>query len=138
MPYKDIEVKKAYQKEYHAKWYQKNKEKRNIQIKEYEKTKPLEWRKSIGQKFHLKTRYGISKEEYLKKLEHQNYKCAICNKDCSENIRNGKVIALSVDHHHITKKVRDLLCHKCNSALGLFQDNSDIIIKASQYLIKHQ
>ena len=53
MPYKNLEERKQYQKEYHAEWYKKNKEKRDIQVKEYEKTKPEEWRKSIGRKFHL-------------------------------------------------------------------------------------
>lgn len=137
MPFKDKDIAKQYRKEYHAKWYQKNKEKRNAQIVEYEKTKPIEWRKSIGQKHHLKTRYGLTKEEYQSKLEKQNYCCAICGKDVTENIKGKTHVALTVDHNHNTGQIRDLLCHTCNTGLGYFKDDSNLLIRASKYLNKH-
>ena len=137
MPFKDKDIAKQYRKEYHAKWYQKNKEKRNAQIAEYEKTKPIEWRKSIGQKHHLKTRYGLTKEEYQSKLEKQNYCCAICGKDVTENIKGKTHVALTVDHNHNTGQIRDLLCHTGNTGLGYFKDDSNLLIRASKYLNKH-
>ena len=45
---------------------------------------------------------------------------------------------LSIDHCHNTKKIRGLLCHYCNMALGLFKDNTDIMQKAIEYLKTHQ
>lgn len=138
MPYKDLDAKKEYQKKYHKEWYRKNKEKRDAQVKEYEKTKPEEWRKSIGRKFHLNKRYNITPEEYQIKLKQQDYKCAICNKDVTKNIRKNVVTALSVDHDHETNKVRDLLCFSCNSGLGQFKDNLDLLFKAYKYLKKHK
>ena len=138
MPYKNLEEQKQYQKKYHAEWYRKNKEKRIAQINKYSKTKPEEWRKSIGRKFHLYKRYNISLEEYQIKLKQQNYKCAICNKDVTKNIRKNVVTALSVDHNHETNKVRDLLCFSCNSGLGQFKDNLDLLFKAYEYLKKHK
>lgn len=48
--------------------------------------------------------------------------------------KSGKIRALAVDHCHKTKKVRKLLCHKCNSALGNFEDNVMFLEEAIKYL----
>jgi lambda family phage minor tail protein L len=53
------------------------------------------------------------------------------------NVRNGNPVALSVDHCHKTNTLRDLLCHQCNSGLGQFKDNIEILQKAIDYLHKH-
>jgi hypothetical protein len=137
MPFKNDAARKAYMKEYHAKWYKENKEKRTAQITEYKKSKPDEWRKAIGQKFHLRTRYNITPKQYETKLISQNYCCALCGKDVADNIRNGIPVALSVDHCHKSNNIRDLLCHQCNSGLGHFKDNIEILQKAIDYLRKH-
>jgi hypothetical protein len=63
--------------------------------------------------YNLKRRYGISLKDYNIKLKKQKGKCAIC---CSKS-RSGKG-ALHVDHNHITKQVRGLLCDWCNRKLG--------------------
>jgi hypothetical protein len=138
MPIKDKAARKAYHKEYHAKWYEANKEKRKVQIEDYKKSKPNEWRKAIGQKFHLRTRYNITPAQYEAKLVSQNYCCAICGKDVADNIRNGVPVALSVDHCHKSGSLRDLLCFSCNGGLGSFKDNINSLLKAAQYLIDHQ
>ena len=44
---------------------------------------------------------------------------------------------MAVDHNHTTGKVRELLCAKCNKAIGLFQENIDTIIRAAAYLKRH-
>ena len=137
MPYKDPEVRKAKQKEYHKEWYKKNKEKRTAQILEYQKTKPKEWRLHIGRKFHLNKRYNISPAEYEAKLISQDYCCAICGKDVVDNIRGGIPVALTVDHCHKSNNLRDLLCFNCNSGLGQFKDNTEFLQKAIDYLRKH-
>jgi hypothetical protein len=138
MPIKDKEERKAYMKEYHVKWYEKNKEKRQKQIAEYEKTKPKEWRQAIGRKSNLKLRYNITPQEYETKLASQDYCCAICGKDAFDNIRRGKIEPLCIDHCHTTGNLRDLLCFQCNSALGHFKDNIETLQKAVQYLLDHQ
>jgi hypothetical protein len=45
---------------------------------------------------------------------------------------------LFVDHNHNTGKVRELLCHGCNTGIGLMQDDVDLLQKALDYLIKHK
>lgn len=80
---------------------------------------------------HLKRKFGITVSEYQEMFDVQNGKCAICGKD-----DNGK--SLSVDHNHNTGKVRGLLCRKCNTGIGLFNDNISLIYKAVRYLEDHE
>ena len=136
MPLKDEAARKAYHKEYHAKWYKEHKEKRNAQIIEYKKTKPDGWQKAIGQKCHFKKRYNITPQEYEAMLEAQNYKCAICDKKAEDNKRGDRIESLNIDHCHKTKQIRGLLCHQCNSGLGHFKDNTEFLLKAVDYLSK--
>jgi len=138
MPLKDEAERKAYMKEYHATWYQKNKEKRKKQITKYQKTKPEGWQKAIGRKCHLKQRYNVTPQEYESMLEAQKYRCAICNKKAEDNIRGNRIESLNIDHCHKTKQIRGLLCHTCNAGLGHFKDKIDNLLKAVQYLLDHQ
>ena len=137
MPYKDDATRKAYHKKYHAKWYAEHKEKRLKQIATYTAGKPKEWIQAKGRKCHLKRRYNITPQEYETKLASQDYKCALCGKDASDNKRGGKLEPLYVDHCHTSGKLRDLLCHQCNSGLGQFKDNIEFLLKAVDYLHKH-
>lgn len=75
--------------------------------------------------------YGISLDTYNDKLKAQNNVCAICN---NPEINGNK---LSIDHNHITDKVRGLLCNNCNLMLGKAKDNAIILQLAVDYLIKH-
>lgn len=137
MPIKDPIARKAYHKKYHAKWYEENKEKRNAQIAEYEKTKPKEWRPAIGRKSNLYRRHKITPQQYETKLAHQEYKCVICGRDAFDHIVKGKQVPLYIDHCHKSGNLRDLLCFNCNSGLGQFKDNIEILQKAIDYLRKH-
>ncbi len=74
----------------------------------------------------LLTRYGMSLLEYQLRLALQNGACAICKKK-----PNGP---LCIDHCHLTGKVRGLLCHKCNSALGFYEDDPELAQAGADYL----
>jgi len=72
--------------------------------------------------------------------EAQGGLCAICKQpETGKHNRGSKEAALelAVDHCHITGDVRQLLCHKCNKALGLFQDDPNILKAATEYLERH-
>ena len=45
---------------------------------------------------------------------------------------------LCIDHNHDTEKPRGLLCHNCNTALGLLGDNTQVILGLSQYLAQRE
>lgn len=87
----------------------------------------------------LKNLYGITIDQYQDMLKEQNNLCAVCdNKESIINVKSNKVQKLSVDHDHITGKVRGLLCTACNKGLGLLKDDPDIVLKGYNYLIKHK
>jgi hypothetical protein len=110
-PYAALEKQKAYQKKY----YKTSKGKDSLRNANFKK------------------KYNITLEEYNVKLKNQNHKCYICGLDEIDNKQK-----LAVDHDHTTGKVRDLLCSKCNTGLGMFKENIDVLSKAISYLIKHK
>lgn len=71
----------------------------------------------------LKSCYGLTIEQYDALLARQKGRCAICKKTSMRN--------LYVDHCHRTKLVRFLLCHKCNSGLGFFDDDPRLLRTAA-------
>ena len=82
---------------------------------------------------YLQKTYGISLDEYNRMLEKQEHRCQICGSEGFSMHKNGTML-LVVDHDHTTGHVRGLLCHNCNRALGLLQDNIQVIQKALEYL----
>lgn len=83
---------------------------------------------------YLKRNYGIDLDIYTKMLDNQKSKCGICGSAGFLMNKNTHKVLLVVDHDHKTGKVRKLLCHNCNRALGLFQDDKTILEKAVKYL----
>ena len=59
--------------------------------------------------------------------------CAICRQPETVTFR-GNLKPLAVDHHHGTNARRSLLCAKCNQGLGMFRDNPELLIAATEYL----
>jgi hypothetical protein len=41
-----------------------------------------------------------------------------------------------LDHNHVTKEFRGWLCMSCNTGLGMFKDNPDLMKKAIEYLVR--
>ena len=80
----------------------------------------------------LQRRYGITQTDYEVMIAEQNNKCAICNTTEPGGRHNSGYFV--VDHCHTTGKVRKLLCHNCNTALGLVGDNVDTLHKMINYL----
>lgn len=93
--------------------------------------KSREWKKNFpekvllaGRKYELKKKYGLSYAEYEEMVLAQDGKCALCDESKQ----------LVVDHCHDTKKIRKLLCRMCNTGLGMFKDNPEILKKAAKYV----
>ena len=69
----------------------------------------------------------------FKILDEQFGVCAICGNPETRK-RNGRIWWFSVDHCHKTNINRGLLCTKCNTGLGNFDDDIDIMASAISYL----
>ena len=74
-------------------------------------------------------------DEYVSLAEAQGGRCAICRQPETHRDRSGSVQPLGVDHDHRTGKVRGLLCHSCNTALGYFRDDPALLTAAAEYVM---
>ena len=70
---------------------------------------------------HVKRAYGLTPEEYDSMRANV---CPICEKRAVKY----------VDHCHQTDNVRGMLCPPCNSALGAFNDDPKVFMRALDYL----
>ena len=84
----------------------------------------------------LRKTYGITEEDYNILALKQDNKCAICSEMETGTRRGIAIKRLSVDHDHISGKVRGLLCNRCNKALGGFNDSAILLSNAINYLNK--
>lgn len=75
-------------------------------------------------------KYGLSRNDVAEMLEAQESECAICARGIS--MRN-----CHVDHDHGSGAVRALLCRRCNTSIGHFNDDADLLRKAAQYIERH-
>lgn len=142
MPHKDPEVRKTYLKD----WRKKNKE----YVSKFDKAR---WRNnparrkaqrdsfvSLSQMSYARQRnYGVNQEQYDSMVAEQSNLCALCGRlERRISYQTKKVMSLSVDHDHETRKVRELLCGDCNRGIGMFDESIELLEKAIQYLQKHK
>ena len=74
-------------------------------------------------KYRVKQKYGITIEEYNRCMA-SSTSCAIC----------GSTHKLCYDHDHTTMKFRGVLCHNCNTSLGVFGDSIGGVQRVIKYL----
>ena len=90
-----------------------------------------ELKKLIDRRYKLKTMYGISMQDYEVMLRSQGNKCAI--QGCGATKPGGRGF-WHIDHCHTSGKVRGILCHNCNIALGYAADNIQKLKGMIRYL----
>lgn len=94
-----------------------------------------EWYRNGGkEQMQLRRRarvFGLTPEQWDSMNETQLGRCAIC-----EGVSKGR--PLDVDHDHSTGKVRELLCRRCNLALGYVADSIETLEAMIEYLRRHQ
>jgi hypothetical protein len=106
--------------------------------REKQREQHREWYRKQDSVFHEKrlsqmrahnlegTGWTISAVETAKKV--QEHRCAICS-EC---------VPLCADHEHTEPpNPRALLCHHCNTGLGMFKDNPVLLLAAAEYVRQH-
>lgn len=78
---------------------------------------------------YLRATFGITQSDYDAMLAVQDSACAICRRPTEESYKG-----LHIDHDHESGRVRGLLCHRCNMALGLLGDSVTVLAEAIAYL----
>jgi hypothetical protein len=88
------------------------------------------------QRSMLKTRYGLTPDDYYALYLKRMGCCHICG----ELMQIGRKKNVSwkkgccVDHIENTKIVRGLLCHRCNTVIGLMNHDPKLLQSAIKYL----
>ncbi len=88
--------------------------------------------KAAKRRAKLKAKYGLTETKYNKIFTDQSGICAVCK----STFKSSK--HTHIDHCHKTGKVRGILCHNCNRALGAVGDSSDILLALISYLGRAQ
>jgi hypothetical protein len=65
---------------------------------------------------NLSGRYSLTKKQWDDLFMSQGNKCGIC-----KTTEAGHPHGWNTDHDHETNKVRGILCHECNLALGYYE-----------------
>lgn len=88
-----------------------------------------------AREYKLKFNYGpnFTVAEFESLWDKQEGKCSICNCQLTLGRRGMKSIC-HIDHDHVTGSVRGLLCGKCNTGLGCFNDKQELLENAAKYL----
>jgi hypothetical protein len=81
---------------------------------------------------NLKNVFNITYFDYTDMLRKQNNSCDICG------VKHTEEKKLVVDHCHKTGKVRALLCSKCNTGIGMFNENKEYLLNAIKYIKKNE
>lgn len=100
---------------------------REAQNKRYAENPEIQRKaKETSRAYILKTKYGLTPEDYETMVENQGGRCLICNKAPDKS--------LNVDHCHTTGKVRGLLCWDCNTSIGKLKDDPEAMRRAASYV----
>jgi len=86
--------------------------------------------KRIDRAYRIKVKYGITRDEYAALLKSQNGTCALCGAERASS-RNEN---LNIDHNHETGQIRGLLCTRCNTVIGLVNEDISLLSKMVEYL----
>lgn len=82
--------------------------------------------------------YHIGKQHYVSMYETQNGLCKLCLEPIQSayGVRDLRLKKSVIDHDHNTKRVRGLLCFKCNNALGAIESfvNPGWLTRAEGYM----
>lgn len=111
-------------------WKQANKDKHNEHSRKWREKNGETWKWTI-----IKSKYGLTQEQYEAILARQGGLCAVCRK-----LPGMK--GFHIDHDHSCcdakgscgKCVRGLLCFSCNTGIGILGDSPQVLMNAAAYL----
>lgn len=135
-------------REYGKRWRAENQEKIrqnkarwSEERRDHKRAKSREWYQNnraraleLAMKRRQASRGGHTPQSKREALKQQEFLCAIC----ADDLRERPERHIHGDHCHKTGKPRGVLCHHCNTALGLFDDDIGKIRGALDYLEKHR
>jgi hypothetical protein len=97
----------------------------------------LAYRKANRRKHYLQEsarKYGIADGWFDAQMAAQGEACATCRKSFDWDDKQTKP---HIDHCHDSKRVRGILCNRCNTVLGLVTDSGPLLSSLAEYLKCH-
>ncbi|MCZ2111131.1 MAG: endonuclease VII domain-containing protein [Dehalococcoidia bacterium] len=125
MPYASLADRREAQKRYREKHPERIKQAR----KDY-RARNLDKEKARIRRYELGAKFNLTPEQYEEMVQAQQGRCAVCEREPVSK-------RLAVDHNHATGRVRALLCHHCNVALGHADDSPARLRALADYLESH-
>lgn len=87
------------------------------------RSKNLEICRARCRNSHYKRKYGITLEEWNMLFSAQGFQCAACPATEPTGVPGSSHRGRwHTDHDHATGKLRGILCHRCNVAIGYLED----------------
>lgn len=72
--------------------------------------------------------FGVTREQWEIRFEAQGRRCACCQRDLGDGFR------ACLDHDHVTKGIRGIVCFDCNTSIGKLGDNVEGLTRALGYV----
>lgn len=82
---------------------------------------------------HLRRTFGLTPADVARMVAQQDGCCAICRDTLRPHDGSGHR-ETGVDHNHATKRVRGVLCRRCNLGLGKFRDKPALLRSGARYV----
>src|SRR3972149_6865964 len=121
-----VATRKAAKQQYDRMYYQSNKEHIKAQVRAYAQRNRVKVR-AQNRDYSRKNLSLFTPAEYAERFLTQGGRFAICLVE----VRNR---SLHADHCHATGIKRGLLCMPCNTALGAFRENPEVLRRALSYI----
>jgi len=80
---------------------------------------------------HFVREYGINLDQVEHMIAVQEHCCPICGEEFTDDRR------WHVDHDHAANRVRGVLCHNCNTGIGMLRDDPSLLRSAIEYLERY-
>lgn len=101
-----------------------------------------------NREWNFRRKYGITLDQYNEMRMSQDCRCAICGrhendlpKKLSRRTTDGiqtEGSPLTVDHCHLSGRIRQLLCFRCNQFIGFANEDPDLMRSAILYVERHR
>ena len=120
-------------------WYERNKEKAIAKVREWREQNVdavKQYRADNRQKHYrqeLVRKYGVEPAWFDEQLHRQGNACGCCKRPFQWG---NKQTTPHVDHCHDSQAVRGILCNRCNTVLGLCEDDDKLLSTLARYLRK--
>ena len=117
-----------------GKWYRNHPEVRRLQMAKANARNRTQSGKVVLRAHLLQHKYGLTVHQFDVLYRTCGGLCPGCGNHMMLHRVPGDSHWCCVDHDHVTGEVRGLLCHRCNTAIGMMNDDAQTAANLAAYL----